>query len=65
MTSPITLIPGDRVLFDGHEWSVLLTLRGEQRDDSPVHIWRGDGLLGVIDLVRLRGELTPIPRAAP
>jgi hypothetical protein len=60
--SAITLIPGDRVRFDGHEWDVLITPR-EQNHDSPIFIWRSsDEGLGAVDLVRSRRELVLVPR---
>jgi hypothetical protein len=62
-----TLIPGDKVRFDRHEWEVFMTLRGEQHDDSPIVIFRyehPDRASDVIDLVRQRCELTLIPRKA-
>lgn len=62
-----TLIPGDRVTFAGHEWEVFITPRGEQRDDSPIDIFRYEHpgrASDVIDLLRQRGELRMIPRKA-
>jgi hypothetical protein len=57
-----TLYPRDRVKFAGHEWHVFLTVKDEH-PDSPVVIWRGDGL-DAITLTRLRRELELIPREA-
>ena len=68
MAESWTLIPGDRVLFDRHEWEVFITPRGEQRSDSPIDIFRYEHpgrASAVIDLVRQRCELTLIPRRAP
>ena len=67
MTEPWTLVPGDRVRFDGHEWEVFITPRGDQRPDSPIDIFRyehPDRASDVIDLIRQRQELTLIPRGA-
>jgi hypothetical protein len=65
MTSnPWTLIPGDRVLFDGHGWEVFVAPH-DQMHDSAVCIFRYDtpGRAGrVIDLIRPRCELTLVPR---
>jgi hypothetical protein len=63
-----TLIPGDRVTFDGHEWRVFMTVRGEQHDLSPIVITRPEHpgrACAVIDLTRPRCELRLIPRSQP
>jgi hypothetical protein len=63
---PITLVPGDRVRFAGDEWEVFVTPRGDQTDASAICIFRylNPGRASdVEDLMRLRGELTLIPRA--
>jgi hypothetical protein len=63
-----TLIPGDRVLFAGHEWEVFITPRGDQRDDAPIVIFRPEHpgrACSMIDLVRQRCELRLIPRRVP
>jgi hypothetical protein len=62
---PFTLIPGDRVLFAGHEWEVFITPRGDQRDATPIDIFRPEHPgrpCRMIDLVRQRCELRLIPR---
>lgn len=62
-----TLIPGDRVLFNGQEWEVFITPM-EERNDSAIWIFRYStpGQAGpVYDLMRQRRELTLIPRVAP
>lgn len=67
MSDHWTLIPGDRVLFNGHEWDVFITPRGEQRNDSPIYIYRvlhPGQASDVIDLLRQRCELVLIPRIA-
>ena len=60
MTDIATLLPRDRVMFDGKEWEVFLSMR-VQTPDSPVVIWRSEGLEAPT-LTRLRRELTLIPR---
>ena len=65
MTERWTLIPGDHVLFDGYEWEVFITPRGNQRDDSPIDIYRYEQPgrpSATIDLLRQRCELRLIPR---
>ena len=59
-----TLFPGDRVLFDRHEWEVFITPRGDQRPDSPISIFRYEHpgrACDVIDALRPRCELRLIP----
>ena len=56
-----TLVPGDRVVFDGREWTVFLTPRN-QRPDSPIAIHRTDRPQ-FEDLIRRRDELRLVPRA--
>lgn len=61
-----TLVPGDRVLFGGQTWEVFITPIHET-PESLISIFRYEAegrACGVIDLLRLRSELTLIPRAA-
>jgi hypothetical protein len=63
----LTVVPGDRVLFGGHEWRVFITSKSHD-PDAPVWITRPEcpgRACDVIDLLRQRRELTLIPRAAP
>jgi hypothetical protein len=53
--------PGDRVRFDGHEWTVFISMR-QQTPDSPVVIWRPSSGLGEFMREQLNSELTYIPR---
>lgn len=65
MSERWTLVPGDRVRFDGHEWEVFVTGKGWQSDDSPICIFRpeaSDRACDVIDLMRQRCELVLVPR---
>jgi hypothetical protein len=67
VSEQFTLVPGDRVRFAGHEWEVFVTPRGDQRDDTPIVIFRAehpDCVSPMIDLVRQRCDLRLIPRAA-
>jgi hypothetical protein len=59
-----TLVPGDRVLFNRHEWEVFIA-GYDQRDDSAICIfrYRTPGRASVVeDLMRQRCELVLIPR---
>lgn len=63
----ITAIPGDKVLFDGHEWNVWMTSKSDAPTamcviDRPEHPGRA---CGMVTLMRMRQELTVIPRPAP
>jgi len=49
------------VRFNGHDWSVFISMR-HQTPDSPVVIWRPREGLGELEVTRLQRELTLIPQ---